>query len=77
MKNSQGIHCAIKKRSMKLLQRCTVALFLLIVGSSVSSSQTVTKILDNGVDGNKLVFAILGDGYAMADQSKYINDISS
>jgi len=33
-------------------------------------------LLDNGADGNKLVFAILGDGYAASDQSKYVNDIS-
>ncbi|MFL6257739.1 MAG: hypothetical protein ACJ74T_22260, partial [Pyrinomonadaceae bacterium] len=60
---------------MKIV-RCSVALLLLILlGVAQASAQTVTtrKILDNGPDGDKLVFAVLGDGYnaSAADQSKY------
>lgn len=75
MKNSQIAGYANEKGRTKLLRSCFVGLFLLLVCSSTSSAQTVTKIVDNGADGNKLVFAILGDGYGAADQSKYVNDI--
>lgn len=35
----------------------------------------VTKILDNGPDGERLVFAVLGDGYALGDEAKYRDDV--
>jgi hypothetical protein len=38
-------------------------------------AQNTEKILDNGPDGEKLVFVVLGDGYAMADQAKFKADV--
>ena len=35
------------------------------------------KVLDNGPDPAKKVIAVLGDGYAAADQTKYNNDVQS
>jgi hypothetical protein len=37
--------------------------------------QQYKKIVDNGDDGSRLVFAILGDGYAQSDQAKYEADV--
>jgi hypothetical protein len=34
-----------------------------------------TKIVDNGPDAERLVFVVLGDGYAQADQAKYHSDV--
>jgi IgA peptidase M64 len=34
------------------------------------------KVVDNGPDGQKLVLAILGDGYATADQMKFRDDVN-
>jgi hypothetical protein len=36
---------------------------------------TVTKVIDSGSDGLKLNIAVLGDGYAAADQQKYNDDV--
>src|SRR5215468_9465966 len=42
---------------------------------SSASAQNTTKILDNGPDGEKLVFVVLGDGYAAGDQRQYEADV--
>lgn len=42
-----------------------------------SASPVVTKIVNNGADGEKLVFAVLGDGYASVEQTKFTNDVNS
>jgi IgA Peptidase M64 len=41
-----------------------------------AAAQTTTKIVDHGPDGGKLVFVVLGDGYAGADQSKFKDDVN-
>lgn len=38
---------------------------------------TTTKLLDNGQDGQKLVFAILGDGYAAGEQATFASDVKT
>jgi hypothetical protein len=58
--------------------RCSITVLLLILlGIAQASAQTITtrKILDNGPDGDKLVFAVVGDGYGDADQAKYAADV--
>jgi hypothetical protein len=58
--------------------RCSIAVLLLILlGLAQASAQAVTtrKILNNGPDGDKLVFAVVGDGYSAADQTKYAEDV--
>jgi len=37
--------------------------------------QSVTKIVNHGLDGEKLTFVVLGDGYAASDQAKYAQDV--
>jgi hypothetical protein len=52
--------------------------FLLGVAFAVAaqpSASSITKILDSGNDGQKLVLAILGDGYAAGDQLKFHDDV--
>ena len=39
------------------------------------AAQNTTKIVDHGPDGEKLVFVVLGDGYAKADQGKFERDV--
>lgn len=54
-------------------------LALLIAGpwvSSVASAQTPSKILDNGDDAQRLVFAVLGDGYSSTQQAKFASDVN-
>jgi hypothetical protein len=36
-----------------------------------------TKIIDNGPDAGKLIIAVLGDGYATADQAQYNTDVGN
>ncbi len=60
------------------MRRAVAPLVWLLAGtwvSSVASAQTVTKIVDNGDDAKRKVFAVMGDGYAMADQGKFITDV--
>jgi len=52
-----------------------IAGLLMLVLGSRASAQNVTKILDNGQDGEKLVFVVLGDGYAAGDQQQYEADV--
>jgi hypothetical protein len=54
-----------------------LALVLLVLGSEYAQAATTQKILDNGPDGQKLVFVVVGDGYAAADQDKYVNDVNN
>ena len=55
-----------------------LVLFALFAGTTVAQDTiSTTKIVDNGPDGGKLVFAILGDGYAASDQPKYKQDVDS
>lgn len=64
---------------MRIGRYFVAAILLTLLGLAPSSAQTVTtrKILDNGPDGEKLVFAVVGDGYsaAAADQSKFAADV--
>jgi hypothetical protein len=58
--------------------RCSIAVLLLtLLAVAQASAQTVTtrKILNNGPDGDKLVFAVVGDGYSSAEQAKYADDV--
>src|SRR5215216_5686114 len=54
-----------------------LAVAVLVIGSATANAVTTQKILDNGPDGQKLVFAVVGDGYAAADQAKYVNDVNN
>ena len=38
---------------------------------------TTTKIVNNGPDGQKLVFAVVGDGYSAAGQAKFAADVNN
>lgn len=64
---------------MRIVRYSVAALLLTLLGLAPASAQTVTtrKILDNGPDGEKLVFAVVGDGYSAAssDQSKFAADV--
>src|SRR5882672_280866 len=57
------------------LRRSVIVLYLLL--TVVAHAQQTTKILDNGPDGEKLVFVVLGDGYAVGDQAKYQADVKT
>lgn len=35
-----------------------------------------TKLIDNGADADRLVFVVMGDGYAQNDQTTYQNDVN-
>ncbi len=63
---------------MKLARYAFALIALLLPAVGFASGQTIasTKILNNGPDGQKLVFAVLGDGYAASDQTKYVNDVN-
>lgn len=54
-----------------------LALVLLVLGSISANAVTPQKILDNGPDGQKLVFVVVGDGYAAADHDKYVDDVNN
>jgi hypothetical protein len=43
----------------------------------VVNAQGQEKILNNGPDGEKLVFVVLGDGYSANEQAKYKADVNS
>jgi hypothetical protein len=70
-----------KKEEIPMLapKNLGAVLALLVVFASAIAAQTITttKIINNGPDGGKLVFAILGDGYAAADQAKYRQDVDN
>lgn len=51
------------------------AVFILLATAGRAQTITTTKIVNNGPDGEKLVFAVLGDGYASGDQVKYQQDV--
>ena len=36
----------------------------------------ITKIVDNGNDAQRLVFAVMGDGYTALDQTKFVADVN-
>jgi hypothetical protein len=42
---------------------------------TVLKAQGVTKVADNGPDGQKLTFVVLGDGYDQSDQVKFAEDV--
>src|SRR5581483_9293526 len=48
---------------------------VLLALSGAARADSVTKVIDNGPDGTKKVIAVLGDGYAAADQDKYNQDV--
>jgi hypothetical protein len=52
-------------------------LVMLVFGSVTANAITPQKILDNGPDGQKLVFVVVGDGYAAGDQTKFVNDVNN
>ena len=54
-----------------------LTLVIVVLGSLTAKAVTPQKILDNGPDGQKLVFAVVGDGYAAADQTKFVNDVNN
>lgn len=41
------------------------------------TAPTCTKIIDNGPDAGKKILVVLGDGYASADQTKWVNDVNN
>jgi hypothetical protein len=60
---------------MDRIRRVLIFLVAFAIAAVYSSAQTTTKIIDHGPDGEKLTFAVLGDGYAAADQAKYKDDV--
>lgn len=61
------------------LQFLILVTAVVIAGTAGAAAQTVvtTKILDNGPDGRKLTFAVLGDGYTQTEQDKYRADVDA
>lgn len=57
--------------------RGSMACFLFKLALLSSLAQTTTKIVDHGPDGEKLVFAVLGDGYTTAEQQKFDSDVDN
>src|SRR5690349_10126607 len=63
---------------MKTSRRLRWILLLCLQAGLVSSpAQQMTKIWDSGPDNQKMVLAILGDGYAQNDQLKYRRDVTN
>lgn len=62
---------------MRIVRYTIAALLPILLGLAQASAQTVTtrKILNNGPDGDKLVFAVVGDGYGAAEQTKFAEDV--
>jgi hypothetical protein len=54
-----------------------IVLFLMLLEVGVVLAQSVTKVVDNGPDGEKLTFVVLGDGYALEDQTKFASDVDT
>ncbi|MDB5306737.1 MAG: hypothetical protein JWO38_939 [Gemmataceae bacterium] len=50
-------------------------LALALCAGGTARADSVTKVIDNGPDGTKRVIAVLGDGYAVADQAKFDGDV--
>ncbi|HZI49638.1 MAG TPA: M64 family metallopeptidase, partial [Pyrinomonadaceae bacterium] len=55
----------------------TSFVLLLLIAATTRAAAGPVKIVDNGPDGSKLVFAILGDGYSADDQQKYQDDVAN
>lgn len=43
--------------------------------AATAHAQNITKVLDNGPDGERLTFAVLGDGYAIGEQAAFAADV--
>jgi len=55
----------------------TAAVFLAVLSCLPAlGAQSATKIIDNGPDADKLILAVLGDGYAAADQTQFNQDVN-
>jgi len=64
------------------MARFVTFIALLVSGlslSSLASAQTVTKIVNNGSDAQRLVFVVMGDGYSAttADKAKFAADVNT
>jgi len=53
----------------------TISIIVLSFGLFAGSTSGQATLINNGPDGEKLVFAVLGDGYAAADLQKYHDDV--
>jgi IgA Peptidase M64 len=60
---------------MKRLYRWFFVLAFLGMGNGMTKGQTVSKLMNNGPDGEKLTFVVMGDGYAAKDQAKFAGDV--
>ncbi len=64
-------------RIFKVIIIIATGIFMFASSSAFAACNppTCTKIIDNGPDAGKKVLVVLGDGYAAADQNKWINDV--
>jgi hypothetical protein len=56
--------------------RLTVTLAAALAAGNLARAQSVTKIIDNGPDSGRKIVAVLGDGYAAADQARWVSDVN-
>jgi len=54
---------------------CLALLTAYTVAATAQNITTTNKIIDNGPDGTKLVFAVIGDGYSAGEMTKYREDV--
>lgn len=67
-------------KAHRIILATWLASTLLILSGALQAqcaAPTCTKILDNGADSDKKVIAVLGDGYASGDQSKFNSDVQT
>jgi hypothetical protein len=62
--------------------RAAVLFFLLplifsLMAQAQCTGSACTEVVNNGPDSSKKIIAVMGDGYATADQTKYNNDVQT
>jgi hypothetical protein len=82
MRRINKSHSVDAKLAVEGAMKLSLGMKFLVLGAicsvgivAAARAQAVTKIVDHGPDGEKLTFAVLGDGYAASDQAKYAQDV--
>lgn len=71
-----GPHSFRARCSMRTYQPLSLLLFTILTFTR-GPAQAITKVVDNGPDGQRLVFAVVGDAYKAEEQSKFATDVSN
>lgn len=61
----------------RILLSAAFSFVLLLIGTNAAWCQQFTKVVDNGDDAARLVFAVVGDGYTSSDKAKYESDVDN